>query len=89
MTEITTTITKRGQVTVPAQVRRTLGVKPRDKITFTIDGKKVHLTPAAFTLESAYGSVSPSKKPEDFEAITQDAKDEKAEGTAKKLRKRA
>ena len=36
MKEITTTITQRSQVTVPAEVRRVLGVKPRDKITFTI-----------------------------------------------------
>ena len=88
MTDITTTITRRGQVTVPVEVRRMLGVKPRDKVTFTIDGEKVHLAPAAFTLESAFGSVTPSKKPEDFKKIAEAAKDAKAEETAQKLRKR-
>ena len=88
MTEITTTITSRGQVTIPAQVRRLLGVQAKDKVTFTIDGERVHLTPAAFTLETAYGSVPGSKKPEDFKKMAQAAKDEKAEATVKKLRKR-
>ena len=30
MKEITTTLTQRSQVTVPAEVRRLLGLKPRD-----------------------------------------------------------
>lgn len=88
MTQITTTVTKRGQVTVPAQVRRMLGVKPKDKLTFVIEGKKVRLAPAAFTLETTFGSVRPSKRPEDFKRMTQAAKEAKAEETVGKLRKR-
>ncbi len=86
--EYTTTTTKRGQVTIPAQVRRLLGVKPKDKVTFTVTGMRVHIRPATFTLQSAYGSVEPSRKPEDFEEMSQIAKDEKAERTASKLKRR-
>ena len=82
MKEIITTITQRGQVTIPAEVRRLLGVKPRDKVAFTIEGTGVRLTAAAFSLESAYGSVKPSKRPEDLEEISQAAKEDKAEKTA-------
>ena len=85
MREITTTITKRGQVTIPAEVRRVLGVKHRDKVAFTVEDGEVRLAPASFTLESAYGSVKPSKKPEDFEEISRAAKDEKAERTVREL----
>lgn len=89
MKEMTTTITRRGQVTIPAEVRRLLKVKPMDKVSFTIiDGNEVRLAPAAFTLESAYGSVTPSRKPEDFKKIAQAAKEAKAEETVRKLRKR-
>ena len=35
MKELLTTVTKRGQVTVPAEVRRLLGIKPYDKVAFT------------------------------------------------------
>ena len=86
MKQYTTTITKRGQVTLLADVRKLLGSKPKDKITFTVDGDQVCLSQAAFTLESAYGSVNPSRRPEDFEKISRLAKDDKAERAARKLR---
>ena len=38
------------------------------------------------TLESAFGSVAPSSRPEDFEAITRRAKDDKAERSASQAR---
>ena len=59
MKELVTTITQRSQVTLPAEVRRVLGLKPRDQVAFTIEGSDVRLVPAQFTLESAYGSVEP------------------------------
>ena len=79
MKEITTTLTQRSQVTVPAEVRRLLGLKPRDKVTFTIAEGEVRLTPVAYSLESAYGSVKPSGKPEDFDALSRVARDARAE----------
>ena len=87
MKEITTTITQRGQVTIPVEVRKMLGVKPRDKVAFTIEDGEVRLAPASFSLESAYGSVKPSKKPEDFDEVSRTAKEDKAEQTARELSK--
>lgn len=87
MREITAATTQRNQVTIPAEVRRLLGLKPRDKVAFTIeDGGAVRLAAAAFSLESAYGSVKPSGNPEDFDEVSRDAKDDKAEETARELR---
>ncbi len=85
MNEFTTTITQRGQVTIPAEVRRILGVKPRDKVTFTILDGEVRLSPVSLTLESAFGSVKPSKRPEDFDAISRAAKQAKSEQTTHEL----
>ena len=76
MKEVLTTITKRGQVTIPAEVRRLLGVKPRDKVVFEIEDDQVRLAPAKFTLETAYGSIKPTKRPEDFEEVARKAKEE-------------
>ena len=81
MKEIVTTITQRSQVTIPAEVRRVLGVKPRDKVAFTIEDGGVRLAPVPFSLESAYGSVKPVEKPENFEEISRAAKEAKAEKT--------
>ena len=86
MREITATTTQRNQVTIPAEIRRLLRLKPRDKVAFTIgDEGEVRLTAVSFTLESAYGSVKPSKHPEDFDEISRNAKDAKAEDTAREL----
>ena len=40
---------------------------------------------ASFSLESAYGSVKPSTSPEDFDEVFRNAKDAKAEDTAREL----
>lgn len=85
MKEITTTLTQRSQVTVPAEVLRLLGLKPRDRVVFAIEDGRVSLTPARFTLESAYGSVKPSQRPEDFEALIREAKEARAEKTLREL----
>ncbi len=86
--EISTTVTQRGQVTIPAEVRRLLGLKPKDKVVFKIRRGEVRLTPVAFTLSSAYGSATPLTKPGTLEQISQAAKDEKVEDVVRSLRKR-
>ena len=86
MREFTASTTQRNQVTIPAEVRRTLGLKPRDKVAFTIeDGGEVRLSIATFNLETAFGSVKASAKPEDWDMITRNAKDEKAARTVREL----
>ena len=82
MREITRATTQKHQVTIPLEVRRILGLKPKDKVAFTIDDQgEVRLAAAPLSLESAYGSVKPSSKPEDFEEISRKAKDAKVEET--------
>ena len=85
MKKITTTTTQRGQVTIPAEVRRVLGLKPRDKVAFTIEGTEVRLIPASYALESAYGSLKPDKRPEDFDGASRAAKEAKIEKTLRQL----
>ena len=44
MQEIFSTITSKGQVTIPVAVRRHLGVSTHDKVAFVIDGDQVRVT---------------------------------------------
>jgi AbrB family looped-hinge helix DNA binding protein len=39
------TITRKGQITVPQEVRRMLGVRSGDKLLFESDGKGVRIRP--------------------------------------------
>ncbi len=85
MKQIIASITQRSQVTIPAEVRRLLGVNPRGKIVFQIDDGEVKLAPVEFTLETAYGSVAPLNRPEDFEEITRIAKEEHVREVIRKM----
>jgi AbrB family looped-hinge helix DNA binding protein len=87
MKEILATLTSRGQVTVPAEVRRVLGLKPNEKIAFTIDDDQVRLRPAKFTLESAYRSVTPLNRPEDFDRMIQEAMEDHADEVQAELQR--
>lgn len=71
MKEIVTTLTKKGQVTIPVEIRRLLGLKAKDKVAFRIDEKNVQLAPVKYTLETIYGVVKPLKEPEDFKKLKQ------------------
>jgi AbrB family looped-hinge helix DNA binding protein len=53
MKEIVSTITSKGQVTIPAEVRRHLGVSQGDKLSFVIgdEGRRSWITPTADELE--------------------------------------
>ena len=76
MRSFTMSTTQRNQVTIPGEVRRYLGIEPRDKVSFTIeDNGTVRLRKAPFTLETAYGSVQAL---EDHGDIIRMAKEEKA-----------
>jgi AbrB family looped-hinge helix DNA binding protein len=65
MKEIISTITSKGQVTIPAEIRRLLGVGTNDKISFVIgDEGEVHLKPPRFsTIESLRGAAGSLKRP--------------------------
>ena len=89
MRKYVSTITQRGQVTLPVEVRRWLGVKPTDKVEFTIEDDQVTVKPVAFTLKDVYGSVKPLSQPMDFDAAIRDAKEERAERQMRRLREQS
>ena len=59
-----TTITQKGQVTIPAPVRKALGLKSGDQVKFLITKKReVKLKPAKkFSIMSLFGSLKPKVK---------------------------
>ena len=59
-----TTITQKGQVTIPAPIRKALKIQAGDQVRFTMNGKKeAKLKPAEkFSIMSLYGSLKPKVK---------------------------
>ena len=88
MKEMLSSVSPKGQVTIPLEIRQMLGVKPKDKVVFKVENGQVQITPARYTLESIRGSVQPATRTEDFERLIREAKEEHAAKTVAKLTKR-
>jgi AbrB family looped-hinge helix DNA binding protein len=69
MKESLATITAKGQITIPAEVRKALGLKPKDKVAFLFNQGEVKIEPSSSTLRLGFGAVKPRKKLESFNEL--------------------
>jgi AbrB family looped-hinge helix DNA binding protein len=65
------TITRKGQVTIPKAIRDRLGVKEGEEVSFVMRAEEVVLKVIKGKILDLRGSVQPSAHPEDFEKIRQ------------------
>lgn len=85
--ELIRTVTTKGQVTIPVEVRRLLGVNGQDKVVFRIIEGRVELQPATMTLEATFGSIAPRKHPEDFAELRNIAIEERVQHVIEQMSK--
>jgi antitoxin PrlF len=64
-------IGRRGQLTLPSEVRRLAKLKEGDQVAFVVEGERIILQPLTQTLLDLRGSV-PVDGPQDFERIRQE-----------------
>jgi len=85
MQEIISTITSKGQVTIPAAVRRHLGVGTRDKIAFVLedDGQVRLSVPQYPTIESLRGIAGSLPRPLSWQEVKEIAREDHAEDVAR------
>lgn len=67
------TVTTKGQVTIPKKMRDALQIKPNEKIDFIQDGNRIILVPLK-TLKDFRGAVKSEKVPDGFQAEREKAK---------------
>ena len=67
---VITRIGRRGQVTLPSEVRRLANLKEGDQVAFLVEGEHIVLLPLTQTLLDLRGSVTVAG-PQDFAAIRQ------------------
>lgn len=79
MKGLETTVTQKGQVTIPAEVRKRLGLKPHDKVRFEMKGDTVTMLPAPSKVLKWYGAIAPKERPGDFHRIREAYEKEVAE----------
>ena len=90
MRHLESRLTQKGQVTIPAEVRARLGLKPKDIVAFELVGDEVKLKVVRSGILAGYGAVNPKNSPEDWAKIREEmelamaeevaAEDEKQEG---------
>jgi AbrB family looped-hinge helix DNA binding protein len=86
MREYWASVTERGQVTIPAEVRKHLGLGQRGKIVFEIQDGAVVLKRPRFTWREVFGSVPALKKPLTWNEMQEIAHEEVAQRVARKMR---
>ncbi len=72
MEERLTVMTRKGQITIPAEIRRALGLKEGDKVAILLPdpgSDEIHLHPVHSVAEVTFGAFSPRKCPEDFREL--------------------
>ena len=82
--QLTTTVTQKGQATIPAHIRKRLGIKPNTKIVFELkSNNEVSIKPVTdfFTMK---GSIK-SDKPFDIQAMEKAVEDAIVNRYVKKL----
>ena len=80
MRAIDATVGSKGQVTIPSEVRRKLGLPEGGRVTFLIEDERVELRPARLTLESVFGSVeSLPNQSADFDREIEEAMEDHAD----------
>jgi AbrB family looped-hinge helix DNA binding protein len=59
---------RRGQITIPSQIRRQTGIKEGVRLALVVQGKQIVIRPITRTLLDLRGSIETSE-PQDFTAI--------------------
>ena len=86
MADMVSSVSPKGQVTVPVQIRRLLGIKPKDKVAFRVEGKRVELTPARTRLDESYMAIPALKRKRSWKEVEAAVADEQAAHAAEEGR---
>jgi len=62
-------ITRKGQTTIPKEIRTFLKLEPNDKIFYIVEGEKVVLKPLRGDILELRGSVPAKDHPTDFDKV--------------------
>jgi antitoxin PrlF len=61
--EFYSTLGTRGQVTIPQEVRRVLGVMPHNRVVFVVDGDEIRLMLGGSVVARTAGALRSSQPP--------------------------
>ncbi len=80
MKEVLASVTTKGQVTIPVEVRKLLGVSAHDKLAFIVEDDQVRLQRRGSVVARTAGALKSDAPPLTAEALRQAAEEAIAEG---------
>lgn len=86
MKEMLSTVTSKGQVTIPAEIRRLLGIGRGDKVIFIVEDDQVRLTGARSVVERTAGALRTGQPALTAEELRKVAEKAIAEETAERTK---
>jgi AbrB family looped-hinge helix DNA binding protein len=74
--EFVSSVSPKGQITLPQEFRRRLGVKARDRVVIRLDGDEIKVTPLKSFVDEIAGSVPGLEPRRSWEEVIAIARDE-------------
>jgi AbrB family looped-hinge helix DNA binding protein len=87
MREFWASVTERGQVTIPAEVRAAIGLQGRGKVIFVMEDGHVAIRKVR-SLSEIFGSVPALKKPMSWSEMQEAAHEELAQDVVRRMRRK-
>ena len=78
------TVTSKGQVTIPKSLRKRMGIEEGSKLLFVDDGDRILVYKISSDLENIYGAVKHEGPPLDFRKVREQVAQEMAKDAADK-----
>ena len=72
MHKTTATLTQKGQVTIPAEIREALGLRPRDRVEFELLDGVVRLRRAESVVDRWYGAFPVVDRPRSVQELREE-----------------
>ena len=85
MKELLSTVTTKGQVTIPVEIRRRLGVAPHDKVAFVLHDDQVRLVRKGSVVARTAGIFKTSAPPLTAEELREAAERAIAEDAMERM----
>jgi antitoxin PrlF len=66
---MTSTVTRKGQVTIPKRIREEMDLHLGDRVLFLVRDDEIVLKPMRVSILDLQGTVAPKNRPEDFDRV--------------------
>jgi len=84
MSNNVTTVTAKGQVTIPKTIRQALDIRERDRLLFLIEGERLVLIPLRHRpLRELYGAFPPTRSYPGHQAVREEIRSQLGERMAR------